>query len=264
MRSSSWIVILLVALCAVAIVVTPDMAFAQDEGGGAPQTKAELEAAVVGTVIAGFMKDFKPSNTGAFLFQYMIVIILASGLAVAFERFFTIVIKAARVNGEKFTMEILSLVDKKDYDRAVQLCDQSPGGAIPVLTKVGLLAAQQQLGARAVQDAIDHETLMIMSSITKRLSWVSVLAGIATLAGLMGTIFGLMYTFAGLTLVKNPKAKADALAGGIATAMNTTLFGLIVAIPLTLIHQYLSQARQGLVDDIDENSVLLIQALTKG
>jgi hypothetical protein len=37
-----------------------------------------------------------------------------------------------------------------------------------------------------------------------------------------------------------------------------------VAIPLTLIHQYLSQARQGLVDDIDENSVLLIQALTKG
>jgi biopolymer transport protein ExbB/TolQ len=119
------------------------------------------------------------------------------------------------------------------------------------------------MGARAVQDAIDEETLKFMPLITARLSWVSVLANIATLLGLMGTIFGLIYTFAGLDLVVNPKAKATHLSTGISTAMNTTLLGLICAIPLTLLYQYLNQASKSLVDDIDENSVRLINALSR-
>jgi biopolymer transport protein ExbB len=81
--------------------------------------------------------------------------------------------------------------------------------------------------------------------------------------GLMGTIFGLMYTFAGLDMVVNPKAKAAHLSTGIATAMNTTLLGLIAAVPLTLLAQYLNQASKALVDDIDENSVRLINALSR-
>jgi len=217
---------------------------------------------VLQKVGVGVLRDFAIRPTGAWAFLWPIVIAFAFGVGIAGERYFTIIVKS-KVNMAKFTDQLVKFVEAKDYDRAIALCDSSPAGALPILSKAGLEAAKRNMGGRAVQDAIDEETLKIMPLVTKRLSWVSVLANIATLMGLMGTIFGLMYTFAGLELVVNPKAKAAHLSTGIATAMNTTLIGLVAAVPLTLLYQYLSQASKALIDDIDENSVRLINALSR-
>jgi len=252
-------------------VLTVSAAYAQaeaqgaaaGEGAGAAAGGQELDPRlVVKRVYSGFMSDFKIKATGAWLFQWPIVISFGIGLGIAGERYYAIVMKS-KVNMKRFTDQLVKYVEQKEYDRAIQLCDASPAGALPILSKAGLEAAKRNMGARAVQDSIDEETLKLMPKITIRLSWLSVLANVSTLLGLMGTIFGLMYTFAGLPLVLNPKAKADLLSGGIATAMNTTLLGLICAIPLTLLYQYLSQASKALVDDIDENSVRLINALSR-
>jgi biopolymer transport protein ExbB/TolQ len=217
---------------------------------------------VVKRVIAGFMSDFTIKATGAWLFQWPIVISFAAGMGIAAERYYTIVMKS-KVNMKKFTDQMIKFVEVKDYDKAIALCAASPAGALPQLIKAGLEAAKRNMGTRAVQDAIDEKTLSIMPIVTSRTSWISVLANVSTLLGLMGTIFGLMYTFAGLDLVLNPKAKANLLTSGIATAMNTTLLGLICAIPLTLLFQYLSQASKRLIDDIDESSVRIINALSR-
>ena len=230
---------------------------------GAPQQEQTVDPnIVVKKVITGFMSDFKIKATGAWLFQWPIVISFAAGLGIAAERYYTIVLKS-KVNMKKFTEQIVKYVEVKDYDKAIALCNASPSGALPQLVKVGLEAAKRNMGTRAVQDAIDEKTLSILPKVTSRISWVSVLANVSTLLGLMGTIFGLMYTFAGLEMVLNPKGKADLLTAGIATAMNTTLLGLVCAIPLTLFFQYLSQASKALVDDIDESSVRIINALSK-
>jgi biopolymer transport protein ExbB len=217
---------------------------------------------VLQKVGVGVLRDFGIRPTGAWAFLWPIVIAFAFGIGISGERYYTIIVKS-KVNMHLFTDQLVKFVESKDYDRAIALCDASPAGALPILSKAGLEAAKRNMGGRAVQDSIDEETLKIMPQITKRLSWVSVLANIATLMGLMGTIFGLMYTFAGLELVVNPKEKAAHLSTGIATAMNTTLIGLVAAVPLTLLAQYLGQASKALVDDIDENSVRLINALSK-
>jgi len=230
--------------------------------GGAPTEQTIDPNIVVKKVVTGFMSDFKPKATGAWLFQWPIVISFACGIGIAAERYYTIVMKS-KVNMKKFTEQIIKFVEVKDYDKAIALCNASPSGALPQLVKAGLEAAKRNMGTRAVQDAIDEKTLSILAKITSRTSWVSVLANVSTLLGLMGTIFGLMYTFAGLELVLNPKGKADLLTSGIATAMNTTLLGLICAIPLTLLFQYLSQASKAIVDDIDESSVRIINALSR-
>jgi biopolymer transport protein ExbB/TolQ len=241
------------------LLIGVNSAMAQPAEGGAEEIDPGIVLQRVG---AGVLRDFGIRATGAWAFLWPIVIAFGFGVGIAGERYYTIVVKS-KVNMKKFTDQLIKYVEAKDYDRAIALCDASPSGALPILSKAGLEAAKRNMGARAVQDAIDEETLKLMPILTKRLSWVSVLANIATLMGLMGTIFGLMYTFAGLDLVINPKAKASHLSTGIATAMNTTLIGLIAAVPLTLLYQYLSQASKALVDDIDENSVRLINALSR-
>jgi len=241
------------------LLVSTDVAIAQAEDGGAQEIDPGL---VLDRVVAGLMRDFGITASGAWAFLWPIIIALGFGLGISGERYYTIIMKS-KVNMKKFTDQLIKYVEAKDYDRAIALCDASPAGALPILSRAGLEAAKRNMGARAVQDSIDEETLKLMPMITARLSWVSVLANIATLMGLMGTIFGLMYTFAGLDLVINPKAKAAHLSTGIATAMNTTLVGLVAAVPLTLLAQYLTMASKALIDDIDENSVRLINALSR-
>jgi biopolymer transport protein ExbB/TolQ len=86
-----------------------------------------------------------------------------------------------------------------------------------------------------------------------------VLANVATLSGLLGTIYGLMFAFAAAGA-----GSGGDLAAGISTAMLTTLWGLVVAIPATLVYTFLSNKSQSILDDIDEHSVKLIHLLTGG
>lgn len=249
----------------VGAVLSVSMALAQAPPAGGEGGGTTVDPTIVRQKVwVGFIGDFGIRPSMAWVFQWPIVISFACGLGIALERYFAIVLRGrGKVNMKKFTEQLVKYVESKDYDRAIALCNAAPHAALPLLSRAGLEAAKRNMGARAVQDAIDEETLKLMPLITKRLSWVSVLANVSTLLGLMGTIFGLMYTFAGLELVLNPKGKQDLLTTGIATAMNTTLLGLVCAIPLTLLFQYLSQASKALVDDIDENSVRLINALSR-
>jgi len=243
------------------LVSAPTMTYAEEPA--AEGATEELDPRLVfNRVTAGFLKDFGFSYGMAWFFQWIIIVSFSTGIGIAAERYYAIVMKS-KVNMQKFTDQLIKYVEAKDYDRAIQLCNASPSGALPLLSKAGLEAAKRNMGARAVQDSIDEETLKLMPTITNRLPWVATLANTSTMMGLMGTIFGLMYTFAGLDLVLNPKAQAAHLSKGIATAMNTTLLGLMTAVPLTIIAGYLNAASKSLVDDIDENSVRLINALSR-
>jgi biopolymer transport protein ExbB len=237
-------------------------AYAQAPAAGDPAAAAQ-GSIILETVISGFLADFGPSDSGAFVFQWVIVLAASCGVGIAMERFYTISLKS-KVNTSRFTDQLVKFIESKDYDKALALCNASPGGLLPQFAKAGLDAAKRNVGARAVQDALDEKYLSLMPNVTKRLTWVSALANVATLLGLMGTIFGLMYTFAAVALIQNPKEKTNKLSQGIAVAMNTTLLGLICAVPLNLMFQWLNQASRSLVDDVDECSVRIINALTHG
>ncbi|MEO1319756.1 MAG: MotA/TolQ/ExbB proton channel family protein, partial [Pseudomonadota bacterium] len=87
-------------------------------------------------------------------------------------------------------------------------------------------------------------------------------ANIATLLGLLGTIIGLIQAFTAVANA-NPAEKADMLSGSISIAMNTTAFGLMVAIPLLLVHTVIQTKTNQIVDSLEMASVKFLNAVTE-
>jgi biopolymer transport protein ExbB/TolQ len=95
----------------------------------------------------------------------------------------------------------------------------------------------------------------------KRTPYLATFANIATLLGLLGTIIGLIQAFTAVANA-NPAEKADMLSASISVAMNTTAFGLMVAIPLLLIYAVLQTRTTQIVDSIEMASVKFLNMLT--
>ncbi len=96
----------------------------------------------------------------------------------------------------------------------------------------------------------------------KRTHYLATLANVATLMGLLGTIIGLIQAFTAIANV-NPSEKADLLSASISVAMNTTAFGLMVAIPLLLLHAILQTKTTTLVDSLEMVVVKFLNAVGK-
>ena len=85
---------------------------------------------------------------------------------------------------------------------------------------------------------------------------------VATLIGLFGTIFGLKAAFASVGAA-SAADRSGKLAEGIAIALNATGFGLLTAIPMTVAHSYLAAQAEQIIEQVDEFSVRLINALVE-
>ena len=89
------------------------------------------------------------------------------------------------------------------------------------------------------------------------------IANVATLLGLLGTILGLINAFAAVAHA-DAADKATLLTAGISIAMNTTAFGIITAIPCLIGYTYLVEATNELIDEINENVARLFKFMTSG
>lgn len=102
----------------------------------------------------------------------------------------------------------------------------------------------------------------VVPRLEKRTHYLSSFANIATLLGLLGTIIGLIQAFQAVANA-NPAEKADLLSASISVAMNTTAFGLIVAIPLLLLHSVLQTKTTEIVDSLEMASVKFLNTVTE-
>jgi biopolymer transport protein ExbB/TolQ len=108
-----------------------------------------------------------------------------------------------------------------------------------------------------------EESLMeVMPRLEKRTHYLATFANIATLLGLLGTIIGLITAFTAVSAA-NPAEKANMLSSSISVAMNTTALGLIVAIPLLLVHSVLQAKTTAIVDSLEMASVKFLNAITE-
>jgi len=200
-------------------------------------------------------------------FMWVILIFFVGMIAISIERLIYVYVKA-NVNAERFMAEIRKLVAAGDFKKAIALCKSGSERALPQVVMAALVEAEKRefVDFRTVQNAVDEASLSVIPKLGQRTPWLAVLANVATLTGLLGTIFGLIVAF---KAVGDPKVMAAGggttmLANGIAIAMLTTLWGLIVAIPGLLVYTLLNTKTQAILDDIDEHSVKLIHLLTGG
>ncbi|MCB9519359.1 MAG: MotA/TolQ/ExbB proton channel family protein [Myxococcales bacterium] len=187
------------------------------------------------------------------IWMYSILVVSVVAFAIVIERFIFLFFKY-NINANAFMGQVSKLVISGSVDRAIKLCNAAPSAALPKVVKAGLTRANK--GEVQIQNAIEEATLEVVPFVTRRTPALLALANIATLLGLLGTIIGLIDAFAALENAP-PEDRQRLLAGGIALAMNTTAFGLIVAIPTMVAHLFLSGISKRIVDEIDQHSVKL-------
>jgi biopolymer transport protein ExbB/TolQ len=136
----------------------------------------------------------------------------------------------------------------------IKLCNAAPLAVLPKVIKAGLTRVNK--GEVEIQNAVEEATLEVVPQIMKRVGSLQALGNIATLLGLLGTIIGLIEAFNALKSA-TPDTRQELLSQGIALAMNTTAFGLIVAIPCMVAHLFLSGMTKKIIDEIDQHSVKL-------
>ncbi len=187
------------------------------------------------------------------VWMYLILASSIFAIGIAIERFIFLFFKY-NINAEAFYAQVQKLVMANNIDRAIKLCNAAPSAALPKVVKAGLTRANK--GEVEIQNAIEEAALEVVPRIQKRIGALASLANIATLLGLLGTIIGLIEAFEALEKA-TPENRQRLLARGIALAMNTTAFGLIVAIPTLLAHLILSGQTKRLLDEIDLFSVKL-------
>ena len=173
------------------------------------------------------------------------------GLAVIVERFAFLFLKH-NIDGVEFMKQIQRFVQGGNVDGAIKFCNQKPT-ALSMVVKEGLTHAHRS--PSEIQNAIEEASLQVTPEITKRGTLLQNIANIATLLGLLGTILGLIDAFSALATITDPEQQTKMLTNGISVAMNTTAFGLMVAIPCLLSHVMLSSITKKILDEIEHNSV---------
>jgi biopolymer transport protein ExbB/TolQ len=208
--------------------------------------------------MAGIAEAFRQGG----IWMYLILGVSIFSIGIAIERFIFLFFKY-NINGEAFMARIQKMVMADNIDRAIKLCNAAPSRALPKVIKAGLTRANK--GEVEIQNAIEEATLEVVPKVQKRVGALNAIANIATLLGLLGTIIGLIDAFASLEKVQDPQKRQQALSRGISLAMNTTAFGLIVAIPTMTAHLLLSGMVKKILDEIDQYSVRLENLLvTRG
>lgn len=201
------------------------------------------------------LSQFASFFTGGGPFMFIILGVAVVILAVSLERFW-IVSRASAWNSRKLAKDLSDRVRGGDTHAAVEIARKvkAPPGqvALAILTS----------GARTEEgllNAAEGEAAVLLPPLSRRLPFLSLLANTATLLGLLGTIFGLTMAFSAVGAA-DPSQRSAFLAVGISQALNTTAFGLIVAVPALLVHGFLVSRVERAIEQVDEITVRLVRS----
>lgn len=187
------------------------------------------------------------------LFMYPLLIVSIMVAIISIERYLAYRFRFA-IDGRQLFNQVKKFLTARDTQRAIETCRQYSMSPLAQVLAAGLTHSDQS--ADEMDTAMEAEALHHIPKITDRLGYLSILANVSTLMGLLGTVSGLIASFSAIG-VEAGAQKGQMLAGGISVAMYTTAFGLMIAIPTLLIHHFLSTRANRFVDDIQHYSTEL-------
>jgi biopolymer transport protein ExbB len=187
-----------------------------------------------------------------------IVFIGLLALVIILERIVSLQRKS--VDSDRFMARLIELVSEGQWAEARRLCARYPRKALPRVLQAGIdfHGAPREDLENGLQEAILSE----IPTIERFLSTLGMLAAIAPLLGLLGTVTGMINTFQAITFfgTGNPRV----MSGGISEALITTMLGLAVAIPIMLAHSLLSRKVEKLIGDLEARAVSFVNQVCKG
>lgn len=180
-------------------------------------------------------------------FMYPILLVGVLGIAIVVERF--IFLSRIKKQNQALWLDVQPSIQKGQITAALQTAKGSDSEVGRVLD-YGLTAATAGADMDHVESALEEGLLESIPRLEARTSYIATFANIATLLGLLGTVQGLIVAFESVANA-DPAAKGDLLSAAISVAMNTTAFGLGVAIPLLLAYTFLQTYTQQVIESIE-------------
>ncbi len=191
-------------------------------------------------------------------FMYLILVVFIFAMAISFERLFYVTFRA-NINSTAFMAQVQKMIMANNIDRAIKLCNAEPHAILPRVVKAGL--ARANFTEKEIESAIDEATLEVGPIVNKRTGYLSMLANVATLLGLLGTIQGLILAFDAVAKA-SAETKQTLLANGISVAMYTTAGGLSAAIPTLILNAVIQMRSNKILDDVDQFGLKTVNLLT--
>ena len=197
--------------------------------------------------------------TSGGVFMYPILLVFAIGLGIAVERYATLAVITNK--NQAMWDKVQPLLSNGDFDEARELTNKDESTISQVLN-MGLSLQGAVRRREDIEIAMEESMMEIVPRLEKRTPYVALASSIATLLGLLGTIMGLIQAFTAVANA-NPAEKADLLSASISVAMNTTAFGLMVAIPLLIIHAILTSKTGDIVDSLEMATVKALNVFSR-
>ena len=197
-------------------------------------------------------------STGG-VFMYPILLVFAIGVAIAVERWVTLTMVTNKNQAVWDRVQPLLANGEFDEAREMTAADDS---TISQVLNMGLSLQGAVRRRDDIEIAMEESMMEIVPRLEKRTGYVALASSIATLLGLLGTIMGLIQAFTAVANA-NPAEKADLLSASISVAMNTTAFGLMVAIPLLVVHAVLTSKTGDIVDSLEMATVKALNVFSR-
>ncbi len=184
-------------------------------------------------------------------FMYPILLVFAVGAAIAVERYITLTLMRAK--NQSAWSNVQAVLMEGDFEKARDMTADDDS-SISKLLGTGLARQGAVRRREDIEIAMEESMMEIIPQLEKRTPYAALASSIATLLGLLGTIMGLIEAFTAVANA-NPAEKADLLSASISVAMNTTAFGLMVAIPLLITFAVLTAKTGEIIDSLEMVSV---------
>ncbi|MFA5085449.1 MAG: MotA/TolQ/ExbB proton channel family protein [Candidatus Omnitrophota bacterium] len=190
--------------------------------------------------------------------MYPILLASVLGLAIIIEKLWDLCV--IRLNVEKFSKEVFALIAKREFEKALKLCEKRSKHPIAVLFKAGI--EKRALPMNELDRLLERIGSGEMSKLEKHIGGLISVIGIEPLLGFLGTITGLIRAFMAWEQAGS-NITVSSLASGIYEAMITTATGLAVAVPYYLVCNFIVSRNKYISYELSDYSMQLIEKLNE-
>ncbi|MGD2071153.1 MAG: MotA/TolQ/ExbB proton channel family protein [Gemmatimonadota bacterium] len=186
--------------------------------------------------------------------RWPLLVCVIIGIIVIIWKFFSLTGKARKTR--KILKDVDELVSNHRIKEALAVTRDSNAPAANILY-AGL--ERHDEGTERVMKAIENQGLIELSKLERGLVVLATLTNVAPLLGFLGTVIGMIVAFQSIEMAG--EVEATLVAGGIKIALLTTATGLVIAIPVSIAHNYFVSRIDALVIDMEESAQKMVDAL---
>jgi len=219
-----------------------------------PTKTAEAEPAKKTVGIIQQVKQYFIDGGPAFMSLVFLVFLL--GLALSIERI--IYLNMSTTNNHKLLAEIDEAMQSGGVEAAKEVCRNTRGPVASIFYQ-GLDRADE--GVEAVEKSVINYGSVQAGLLEKNLSWISLFIATAPMLGFLGTVIGIIQVFDIIEVTG--QTEPVQIAGAMKVALNTTLAGLVAAIVLQIFYNYIVSKIDGIVNDMEDASISLVDMVIK-